>query len=34
DSVYPRWLVRFAVNTLDYVGSLVTPLSLIYIGII
>lgn len=27
------WL-GFAVNTLDYVGSLVTPLSLIYIGII
>ncbi len=26
--------LSFAVNTLDYVGSLVTPLSLIYIGIV
>ncbi|MFD1483900.1 AEC family transporter [Lacticaseibacillus baoqingensis] len=31
--VHVQWL-GFAVNTLDYVGSLVTPLSLIYIGII
>ncbi len=27
------WL-SFATNTLDYVGNLVTPLSLIYIGIV
>ena len=31
--IHVGWL-GFAVNTLDYVGSLVTPLSLIYIGII
>ncbi|WP_461224982.1 AEC family transporter [Lacticaseibacillus suihuaensis] len=31
--VHVGWL-GFAVNTLDYVGGLVTPLSLIYIGII
>ena len=31
--VHVSWL-SFAVNTLDYVGNLVTPLSLLYIGII